>query len=219
MSRFENLRMFEYESFDEFYLRLATIVNQAAGIGHVFDSTTIVRKIFRVLPRAKYGSRIDSIIENVGNLSRLTVNELVGKLRSDDAFYENIQTPDPKKEKRIAFSSRAEEEYDCGQLDMNTDNLEVVDQNIALLSQKIKKMLIMKNKLNTRYGKPSNGTPSYRGNPNNRPRNSMNSSPSLRSKPEGSIGPCFRCNEMDHLEKDCPTKEETRRQHSNFSVD
>ena len=49
MTKFENLRMFEYESFDEFYLRLATIVNQAAGIGHVFDNATIIKKIFRVL--------------------------------------------------------------------------------------------------------------------------------------------------------------------------
>ena len=35
-TRFEDLRMDEKESFDEFYLKLSIIINQAAGIGHKF---------------------------------------------------------------------------------------------------------------------------------------------------------------------------------------
>ena len=62
------------------------------------------------------------------------MNELVGKMRSYDAFYENIQTLDLKKEKRIALSNQAREEYDCSQLDMDTDHLEVVENNLAFLS-------------------------------------------------------------------------------------
>ena len=54
-TRFEDLRMKENEKFDDFYLRLYTIVNQAAGVGYTFDQITIVRKIIRVVPRSRFG--------------------------------------------------------------------------------------------------------------------------------------------------------------------
>ena len=96
--------MKNHESFDEFYLRLSTIINQAAGIGHDFGSLTIVRKIIRTIPRARFGSKIDVIVENNPDMNRVTVPALVSKLRAHEAAIEIAQVDEPKKDKRIAFS-------------------------------------------------------------------------------------------------------------------
>lgn len=47
--------MLEYEPFDNFYLWLSMIVNQAPGIGCEFDDLVIMRKIIRVLPCCRFG--------------------------------------------------------------------------------------------------------------------------------------------------------------------
>ena len=72
--------MDEKESFDEFYLKLSTIINQAASIGHDFGQLAIMRKILRVIPRSRFGSKIDAIVENTPNMNTLTVQNLVSKL-------------------------------------------------------------------------------------------------------------------------------------------
>ena len=48
-SRFESLRMFDDESFDEFYGKLNDIVNSTFNLGEVYDQLKIVRKILRLL--------------------------------------------------------------------------------------------------------------------------------------------------------------------------
>ena len=48
-SRFESVRMFDDESFDEFYAKLNDIVNSTFNLGEVYDQSKIVRKIIRSL--------------------------------------------------------------------------------------------------------------------------------------------------------------------------
>ena len=48
-SRFESIRMFDEESFDEFYAKLNDIVNSTFNLGEVYDQLKIVRKILRLL--------------------------------------------------------------------------------------------------------------------------------------------------------------------------
>ena len=44
-SKFESIRMFDDESFDEFYAKLNDIVNFAYNLGEIYDQPKIVRKI------------------------------------------------------------------------------------------------------------------------------------------------------------------------------
>lgn len=81
-TQFEALRMIKSESFDTFYLRLPTVVNHVAGIGHHFVHLTIVRKIMRVWPMKRFDSKIDSIIEVTADIKTLIVNQLVSHLRA-----------------------------------------------------------------------------------------------------------------------------------------
>ena len=46
-SKFKSIRMFDDESFDEFYAKLNDIVNSAFNLGEIYDQPKIVRKILR----------------------------------------------------------------------------------------------------------------------------------------------------------------------------
>ena len=48
-TRFESIRIFEDECFDEFYAKLNDIVNSAYNLGAIYDEAMIVRKILRFL--------------------------------------------------------------------------------------------------------------------------------------------------------------------------
>ena len=48
-TRFESIRMFDDESFDEFYAKLNDIVNSAYNLGEIYDQPKIFRKILRSL--------------------------------------------------------------------------------------------------------------------------------------------------------------------------
>ena len=46
-TRFESIRMFDDESFDEFHAKLNDIVNSAYNLDEIYDQPKIVRKILR----------------------------------------------------------------------------------------------------------------------------------------------------------------------------
>ena len=48
-SRFESIRMYDDDSFDEFYAKLNDIVNSAFNSDEVYDQPKIVKKILRSL--------------------------------------------------------------------------------------------------------------------------------------------------------------------------
>ena len=48
-TRFESIRMFDDECFDEFYAKLNDIVNSVYNLGEIYDQPKIVRKILRSL--------------------------------------------------------------------------------------------------------------------------------------------------------------------------
>ena len=50
-TRFENIRMFDDECFDEFYAKLNDIVNSAYNLSEIYDQSKIVRKILRSLTK------------------------------------------------------------------------------------------------------------------------------------------------------------------------
>ena len=49
-SKFESIRMFDDEPFNEFYTKLNDIVNSTYNFGEIYDQPKIVRKILRSFP-------------------------------------------------------------------------------------------------------------------------------------------------------------------------
>ena len=79
-SRFESIRMFDDESFDEFYAKLNDIVNSAFNLGEVYDQPKIVRKILKSLTE-DFRPKVITITKSK-DVDSISVNELVGSLQS-----------------------------------------------------------------------------------------------------------------------------------------
>ena len=79
-SSFEEIRMAEDETFDEFYAKLKDIVNSAFNVGVSIAKSKIVRKILRSLPE-RFHAKI-TVIEEVKDIDQITLTELVGNLQT-----------------------------------------------------------------------------------------------------------------------------------------
>ena len=79
-SKFESIRMFDDESFDEFYAKLNNIINSAYNLGEIYDQPKIVRKILRSLTE-NFRSKVTAITKSK-DVDFISVDELVGSLQS-----------------------------------------------------------------------------------------------------------------------------------------
>ncbi|GJU22204.1 ribonuclease H-like domain, reverse transcriptase, RNA-dependent DNA polymerase [Tanacetum coccineum] len=83
-SEFELLHMKEDETIDTFTAKLTTLANKAAGLGHTFDDSTLVRKLLNAVPDR---SRSLATQEEYGYKERLRiVNGTVDNGAKDDDF-------------------------------------------------------------------------------------------------------------------------------------
>ena len=77
---FEEIKMEEDESFDEFYAKLKDIVNSTFNLGETIPEPKIVRKVFKSLPE-RFHAKITAIEESK-NIDKILLTELVGNLQT-----------------------------------------------------------------------------------------------------------------------------------------
>ena len=75
---FEEIKMEEDESFDEFHAKLKDIVNSVFYLGETIPESKIVRKVLRSLPE-KFHAKITAIEESK-DINKIPLTELVGNL-------------------------------------------------------------------------------------------------------------------------------------------
>ena len=78
ITSFEEIKMEEDESFDEFYAKLKDIVNSAFNLGETIFEPKIMRKMLRFLPE-RFHAKITAIEESK-DIDQISLNELVGNL-------------------------------------------------------------------------------------------------------------------------------------------
>ena len=78
ISSFEEIRMKEDETFDEFYAKLKDIITSAFNLGESIVESKIVRKILRSLPK-RFHAKIIAIKE-VKDIDQILLTELVRNL-------------------------------------------------------------------------------------------------------------------------------------------
>jgi hypothetical protein len=78
VSKFEEIRMEEEETFDEFYSKLSTIRNSTINLGKKMTDAKIVKKILRSLP-PRFIPQVAAITQSQ-DLETMRVEELVGSL-------------------------------------------------------------------------------------------------------------------------------------------
>ena len=77
---FEEIKMEEDESFDEFYAKLKDIVNSAFNLRETIAEPKIVRKVLRSLPE-RFHAKITAIEESK-DIDKIPLTELVGNLQT-----------------------------------------------------------------------------------------------------------------------------------------
>ena len=80
ITSFEEIKMEEDESFDEFYAKLKDIVNSAFNFGETIPEPKIVRKVLRSLPEI-FHAKITTIKE-LKVIDKIPLTELVGNLQT-----------------------------------------------------------------------------------------------------------------------------------------
>ena len=79
-TNFEEIKMEEDESFDEFYAKLKNIVNSAFNLEKTIPEPKIVRKVLRSLPE-RFHTKITAIKESK-DIDKIPLTELVGNLQT-----------------------------------------------------------------------------------------------------------------------------------------
>ena len=79
ITSFEEIKMEEDESFDEFYAKLKDIVNLAFNLGETIPKPKIVRKVIRSLPE-RFHAKITAIEESK-DINKIPLTELVRNLQ------------------------------------------------------------------------------------------------------------------------------------------
>ena len=77
---FEEIKIEEDDSFDEFYAKLKDIVNSAFNLGETIPEPKIVRKVLRYLPE-RFHAKIAAIKE-LKDIDKIPLIELVGNLQN-----------------------------------------------------------------------------------------------------------------------------------------
>ena len=77
---FEEIKMEDDESFDEFYAKLKDIVKSAFNLGETIPEPMIVWKVLRSLPE-RFHAKI-RVIEELKDIDKIPLTELVGNLQT-----------------------------------------------------------------------------------------------------------------------------------------
>ena len=80
ITSFEEIKIEENESFDEFYAKLKDIVNSAFNLGETIPEPKIVRKVLKFLPE-RFHAKITAIEESK-DIDKIPLTELVSNLQT-----------------------------------------------------------------------------------------------------------------------------------------
>ncbi|XP_022866024.1 uncharacterized protein LOC111385832 [Olea europaea var. sylvestris] len=185
-SRFEEVRMKDDETFDEFYAKLNDIVNSSFNLGERIPETKIVRKVLRSLPE-RFRPKVTAIEESK-DLDEVKIEELVGSLQT----YE-LTLSQHKRGKSIALKSIKEDE--------SSDTESLRDEDIAYFVKKFQKVHNNRRKPQDRKsGAPSRFTKDKIEKVNNK---------GSSEKPR--LVRCHECQGIGHYRNECPSYKKNQR--------
>ena len=115
-SRFESIRMFDDEPFNEFYAKLNDIVNSTYNLGEVYDQPKIIKKILRLLTK-DFRPKVTAIIESK-DVDSIPVDELVG-------FFQSYELDLPKTSKSKSMALKSIDDVDVGGFDDELSAIEI----------------------------------------------------------------------------------------------
>ena len=139
-SSFEEIRMEEDETFDEFYAKLKDIVNFTFNLGECTAESKIVRKILRSLTE-RFHAKITAI-EEVKDIDQIPLTELVGNLQTYEMGLGSMEKGG--KSTNLALKGIKEEIKDSESETEDEDDDE--DEDLTFITDEIIKLLQFRKK-------------------------------------------------------------------------
>jgi hypothetical protein len=140
ISKFEEIKMLEDETFGEFYSKMSDLRNQMVSLGKTVSNVKLIRKILRSL-LGRFRIKVTTIDESK-DLEEMKIEELVGSLQT----YE-LSMPPNKKLKTIALkASKKKVEVSSG------DDSKDEEKAVAMIAKKFGR-LIRNEQFNKKFSK------------------------------------------------------------------
>jgi hypothetical protein len=130
VSKFEEIRMEEEETFDEFYSKLSIIRNSTINLGKKMTDAKMVKKILRSLP-PRFIPQVAAITQSQ-DLETMRVEELVGLLQTFE-----LLLPKPRNSKNLALKIKTTKGRPVDFFDEEFGD----DEELAMMARKFKKFL------------------------------------------------------------------------------
>jgi len=129
ISRFEEIKMLEDETFRDFYSKISDLRNSMVSLGKTVSDVKLIHKILRSLPE-RFRIKVTTIEESK-DLEEMKIEELVGSLQT----YE-LPLPSVKKVKTIALkASKNKVEVSSG------DDSKDEEKAVAMLAKNFRRLM------------------------------------------------------------------------------
>jgi len=108
MRNYELVSMKEFEPIQEMMTRFTIITNELKSLGNVVTSEELVSNVLRILP-ASWESKVTTIQE-AKELDKISLDELVGNLKTHEIRKIELRTEEPKRDKALVLKAYEEDE-------------------------------------------------------------------------------------------------------------
>jgi len=177
ISKFEEIKMLEEETFREFYSKMSDLRNSMVSLGKPISDVKLIRKILRSLPE-HFRIKVTTI-EETKDLEEMKTEEFVGSLQT----YE-LSLPPVKKMKTIALkASKKKVEIS------SEDNFEDEEKAVAMLAKNFGR-LMRNERFKKKFSEKIKKTP-------------RESEPEEAEKKDPRGPRCFQCSGFGHIRTDC----------------
>jgi len=192
-TKFENLRMLEDESIQDYHLNILDIANAFDSLGEKISDEKLVRKILRSIPK-RFDMKVTAI-EEAHDISNVKVDELIESLQN---FEITINSKTDKKGNGIAFVSNIETDETQG----NNEDDENFSESLVLLGRQFKKILKQVDR-RSRFNGQNNGQ-NIRSNIDNQPSKEKMARTGEKNIQYKGVQ-CHECEGYGHIRTECAT--------------
>ena len=185
---FEEIKMEEDESFDEFYAKLKDIVNSAFNLGETIPEPKIVRKVLKSLPK-RFHAKI-STIEELKDIDKIPLTKLVANLQTYELGLTKIGKLSEGKSMALkAKSSDTDESLDDEDSKMK-----------PYITRKFKKFMKNANAKGFDKDRKQSNFSQFKNQDKGKKDARNGGQYTVPSRPK-----CFRCQGFGHMKQECPT--------------